>query len=97
MSCSPRVCSPSSGSIGSEYKPRTWLFPGHDRTQPIARKTVYLLCQEAGVKAQLGKAVYPHMLRHALRVTYWRPGWICAASNCSWAIRACAPPVAISM
>ena len=47
------------------YKPRTWLFPGHDRTQPIARKTVYLLCREAGVKAQLGKAVYPHLLRHA--------------------------------
>ena len=47
------------------YKPRPWLFPGHDRTQPIARKTVYLLCREAGVKAQLGKAVYPHLLRHA--------------------------------
>jgi integrase/recombinase XerD len=48
-----------------QYKPRPWLFPGHDRTQPIARKTVYLLCREAGVKAQLGKAVYPHLLRHA--------------------------------
>ena len=46
-------------------KPRPWLFPGHDRTQPIAHKTVYLLCREAGVKAQLGKAVYPHLLRHA--------------------------------
>ena len=33
-------------------KPRTWLFPGHDRTHPMARKTVYLLCREAGVKAQ---------------------------------------------
>jgi integrase/recombinase XerD len=47
------------------YKPRPWLFPGQDRTQPLARKTVYLLCREAGVKAQLGKAVHPHMLRHA--------------------------------
>ena len=46
-------------------KPRTWLFPGHDRTHPMARKTVYLLCREAGVKAQLSKAVYPHLLRHA--------------------------------
>jgi integrase/recombinase XerD len=47
------------------YKPRTWLFPGQDRTQPLARKTVYLLCRDAGVKARLGKAVYPHLLRHA--------------------------------
>ena len=47
------------------YKPRTWLFPGHPRTRPLARKTVYLLCREAGVKAQLGTAVYPHLLRHA--------------------------------
>jgi site-specific recombinase XerD len=47
------------------YKPRTWLFPGQDRTKPLARKTVYLLCREAGVKVQLGKAVHPHLLRHA--------------------------------
>jgi integrase/recombinase XerD len=47
------------------YKPRTWLFPGQDRTHPMARKTVYLLCRAAGVKAQLGKAVHPHLLRHA--------------------------------
>ena len=46
-------------------KPRPWLFPGHDRTQPLARKTVYLLCREAGVKAQLRTAVYPHLLRQA--------------------------------
>src|SRR5256714_4427833 len=45
--------------------PRPWLFPGHDRTQPLARKTGYLLCREAGVKAQLSKAVYPHLLGHA--------------------------------
>lgn len=48
-----------------QYKPRTWLFPGRDQTQPLARKTVYLLCREAGMKARLGKAVYPHLLRHA--------------------------------
>lgn len=48
-----------------QSKPRPWLFPGHQRTQPITRKTVYLLCREAGVKAQLGKAVHPHTLRHA--------------------------------
>lgn len=47
------------------HKPRPWLFPGHDQTQPLARKTVYLLCRDAGMKAQLGKAVHPHMLRHA--------------------------------
>jgi integrase/recombinase XerD len=53
-----------------QYKPRPWLFPGHDRTQPIARKTVYLLCREAGVKAQLGKAVSPHLLRNASTYCY---------------------------
>lgn len=47
------------------YTPRPWLFPGQDRAHPITRKTVYLLCREAGVKAQLGKAVHPHTLRHA--------------------------------
>jgi integrase/recombinase XerD len=48
-----------------QYKPRPWLFPGRQPTQPLSRKTVYVLCQQAGVRAQLGKAVHPHMLRHA--------------------------------
>jgi site-specific recombinase XerD len=28
-------------------------------------ETVYLICRRAGVRAHLGKAVHPHMLRHA--------------------------------
>jgi integrase/recombinase XerD len=47
------------------YKPRTWLFPGPKPLQPLARNTVYRLCREAGVKAQLRKPVHPHALRHA--------------------------------
>jgi site-specific recombinase XerD len=46
-----------------QYKPRPWLFPGHDPAQPITRKAVYLFCRQAGVRARLGKAVHPHMLR----------------------------------
>jgi site-specific recombinase XerD len=48
-----------------QYKPRPWLFPGHDPAQPITRKAVYLFCRQAGVRARLGKVVHPHMLRHA--------------------------------
>jgi integrase/recombinase XerD len=48
-----------------QAKPRLWLFPGADPAQPLRRKTVYLICRRAGVRAHLGKAVHPHMLRHA--------------------------------
>src|SRR4029434_5179050 len=68
-------------------KPRPWLFPGHDRSHPMARKTVYLLCREAGVKAQLSKAVYPHLLRNAS--TYCYTSLICIDFT-RLAIRGCA-------
>jgi integrase/recombinase XerD len=48
-----------------QSKPRTWLFPGPKPLQPLARNTVYRLCREAGIKAQLRKPVHPHALRHA--------------------------------
>jgi site-specific recombinase XerD len=48
-----------------QAKPRLWLFPGAVPGQPLRRKTVYLICRRAGVRAHLGKAVHPHMLRHA--------------------------------
>ena len=48
-----------------QAKPRPWLFPGHDPAPPLSRQTVYLLCRQAGERAQLRKAVHPHMLRHA--------------------------------
>jgi integrase/recombinase XerD len=47
------------------YQPRPWLFPGRDPAPPLARKTVSVLCPPAGGRARLGKAVHPHMLRHA--------------------------------
>ena len=47
------------------YKPRTWLFPGPKPGQPLSRRTVYTLCRDAGVKAQLRKPIHPHTLRHA--------------------------------
>ena len=47
------------------YKPRTWLFPGPKPMQPLSRRTVYTLCRDAGVKAQLRKPIHPHTLRHA--------------------------------
>ena len=47
------------------YKPRTWLFPGPKPLQPLSRRTVYTLCRDAGIKAQLRKSVHPHTLRHA--------------------------------
>ena len=47
------------------YTPRPWRFPGRDPAPPLSRKTVSVLCQQAGGCAHLGKAVHPHMLRHA--------------------------------
>lgn len=46
------------------YKPRTWLFPGSNPSRPLSRRTVYTLCRDAGVKAQLRKPIHPHTLRH---------------------------------
>jgi len=41
--------------------PRPWLFPGRDPAHPLSRKTVYVLCRQAGVRAHLRKTVHPHM------------------------------------
>lgn len=48
-----------------QYKPRPWLFPGPQPTQPITSKTVYLICRQAGGQAHLSKPVHPHLLRHS--------------------------------
>jgi site-specific recombinase XerD len=53
-----------------QYKPRPWLFPGHDPAQPITRRAVYEFCRQAGRRARLGKAVHPHMLRNASTYCY---------------------------
>jgi hypothetical protein len=38
--------------------------------QPLSSRTVYTLCREAGVKAQLRKPIHPHTLRHAF-ASHW--------------------------
>ena len=52
-------------AYGQQTTPRPWLLPGHAPAQPLSRTTVSLLCRQAGVRAHLGKAVHPPMLRHA--------------------------------
>ena len=49
-----------------ETRPRTWLFPGQDGTQPIHGQTIHRACQRAARKAGLSKQVTPHTLRHSL-------------------------------
>ena len=45
-------------------RPRHWLFPGERPEAPITRRAVQL----ASRRARLGKAVTPHLLRHAFAV-----------------------------
>ena len=49
-------------------RPRHWLFPGARPEAPITRGAVQLACQRASRRARLGKAVTPHLLRHAFAV-----------------------------
>ncbi len=46
------------------YRPMTWLFPGQRPERPITQTTVWRICQQARVAAQLVKPVSPHTLRH---------------------------------
>ena len=47
------------------YRPAPWLFPGRDGTQPLARKTAYLIFQRAKERAGIAKPGGLHLLRHA--------------------------------
>jgi len=47
------------------YRPDPWLFPGRDGTQPLARKTAYLMFQRAKDRAGIAKPGGLHLLRHA--------------------------------
>jgi integrase/recombinase XerD len=50
-------------------KPSEWLFPSnrwHTGDHPIDTKTPRYACQQAAKRADLKKAVHPHMLRHYL-------------------------------
>lgn len=42
-----------------------WLFPGHRTNKPITTKAVFLMIQQAGVRAGITKNVSPHVLRHS--------------------------------
>jgi integrase/recombinase XerD len=52
-------------AYGPQTQPRPWRFPGRDPARPLSRTTVDVLCHQAGVRAQVGKAVHPPMVRHA--------------------------------
>ena len=47
------------------YRPAPWLFPGRDGTQPLARKTAYLIFQRAKERAGIAKPGGIHLLRNA--------------------------------
>lgn len=49
-------------------RPKEWLFPGRDDSQPINTATVELVCRDARERSGIGKPVTPHSLRHAFAV-----------------------------
>jgi integrase/recombinase XerD len=46
-------------------KPKEWLFPGRDGTQPITPSCVRSVVRKARVQAGLAKRCSPHALRHS--------------------------------
>ena len=46
-------------------RPRHWLFPGEEPTQPLSISAVQRVCQKARQAAGLSKAASPHTLRHS--------------------------------
>jgi site-specific recombinase XerD len=49
----------------AEYRPGLWLFPGYRPTAPISTRSVQKVCTAASEKAQIGKHVTVHTLRHS--------------------------------
>ena len=47
------------------YRPTTWLFPGHDRDQPLSVRSVQHACTKAVVAAGISKRASVHSLRHS--------------------------------
>lgn len=45
--------------------PKTWLFPGHDGESPISRRGITWMCQQARLRAGLGKKATVRALRHS--------------------------------
>jgi site-specific recombinase XerD len=46
-------------------RPRHWLFPGRDESQPIDPQSLHAACRSACKAAGLGKRVTVHTLRHS--------------------------------
>jgi site-specific recombinase XerD len=46
-------------------RPQEWLFPGDKPGRPITCESIFRACQKAAKDAGIGKAVHPHLLRHA--------------------------------
>jgi len=46
-------------------RPGRWLFPGQDPAQPVSVATLQEACREAARRADLGKTVTVHTLRHS--------------------------------
>lgn len=46
------------------HRPAEWLFPGADSAKPLFIGSVQTVCRKASARANLGKQVTPHTLRH---------------------------------
>ena len=79
---SPRL-SISCASIGTGIRRDPGSFPARIGPTPSRAKPCTCSVGKAGVKAQLGKAVHPHTLRHAFASHLLEAGWISAVSNSS--------------
>jgi len=51
-----------------KVRPKEWLFPGQDPSQPLSREAVGQAVTHAGQRAGLTKDPSPHSLRHAYAV-----------------------------
>ena len=52
-------------AYAQEARPRDWLFPGMDPTQPLCSRTIQRACRIAGERAGIAKRITPHVLRHS--------------------------------
>ena len=48
-----------------EYRPEYWLFPGKPKQKPLSEHTIALHCRKVRARANLGKHVTVHTLRHS--------------------------------